>query len=229
MIKLLLIEDDVNLGYILKSSLEEIIGNYEVKTAENGQEGLALWETFQPDIIVSDIEMPVLNGVEMVKQIRWKDTNIPIIFATNKTTTKDVMVGYEAGVDNYVKKPFLPEELDAHIQALIRLKSNVCLSSKKQAHPIGKYLFDPKRQLLIYNSVEHTLSPRESAILEVLFEHKQEIVKRDEILTRFWGSNNFYSSRSLDVFITKMRKYLSKDPSVTIKNLKGVGLILNFE
>lgn len=122
MIKLLLIEDDKNLCYIIKSNLEEILGGYEVITAANGEEGLLALKEQKADIIVSDVDMPVLNGIEMVKKIRQFNTEIPILFATGKTSSKDVLAGYGSGADNYIKKPFLPEELDAHIHALLSMK-----------------------------------------------------------------------------------------------------------
>jgi DNA-binding response OmpR family regulator len=229
MIKLLLIEDDTNLGYIIKSSLEEITGGYEVTMAANGEEGLSALKSFRPDIIVSDIEMPVLNGLEMVKKLRQTDRNIPVIFATGKTGSKDVMTGYETGADNYIKKPFLPEELDAHIKALINLKVDSKTRIKNSIRKIGKYEFDPKNFFLTHGSEKKILTSRESGILELLVENKGEIVKREDVLLKFWGESDFYSSRSLDVFISKMRSYLSEDDSVCIKTVKGVGLILDFD
>jgi len=229
MIKLLLIEDDINLGYIIKSSLEEIIGNYEVSLASNGEEGLETLGNFKPDIIVSDIDMPVLNGLEMVKMIRKSNTDIPIIFATGKNMSKDVTVGYEAGVNNYIKKPFLPEELDAHIKALLQLKQNQAVKSKEKVYNIGNYIFNPKLYYLDYNSEKQSLTSRESQILALLCEHLGEIVPREDILIKFWNISDYFTSRSLDVFISKMRRYLSKDASISIKNIKGVGLILECE
>ncbi|MDL2214615.1 response regulator transcription factor [Dysgonomonas sp. OttesenSCG-928-M03] len=226
MIKLLLIEDDLNLGYIIKSSLEEIIGNYEVSMASNGEEGLQILANYLPDIIVSDIDMPILNGLEMVKKIRKSNTEIPIIFATGKNMSKDVTAGYEAGVNNYIKKPFLSEELDAHIKALLQLKRNQIIKPKEKIYNIGKYIFNPKLYYLDYSSKKQSLTSRESQILTLLCEHRGEVVLREDILMKFWGINDYFTSRSLDVFISKMRRYLSEDNSISIKNIKGVGLIL---
>jgi DNA-binding response OmpR family regulator len=233
MIKLLLVEDDVNLVYIIKSSFEIIIGGYEVKTAANGAEGLACLKEFHPDIIVSDIEMPVMNGLEMVKKIRQTDKEIPIVFTTGKIAPQDVTAGYEAGVYNYIKKPFMPEELDAHIKALINLKTETKIRIKKELYPIGKYMFNPKNFTLLYEHSEKetlTLTARESGILELLLTNKGEVVKREYILETFWeNADPVFSSRSLDVFISKLRRYLSKDASISIKNIKSVGLILDSE
>ena len=230
-IKLLFIEDDVNLGYIIKNTMEDLIGGYEVDIALNGEKGLEHLQSFVPDIIVTDIEMPVMNGFEMVKKIRQTNLDLPVIFASGKVSPKDVTLGYEAGADNYIKKPFTPEELDAHIKALIILKSNSRIRLKNTIYSIGKYTFSPKSLILTYNDSEKTkLTSRESCILELLLQHKGDIVKREYLLKTFWDSkvDNFYTSRSLDVFITKLRKYLSKDSSISIKNVKQVGLILDF-
>ena len=231
-IKLLLIEDDVNLGYILKSGMEDVVGEYEVDIALNGEEGLEHLKSFNPDVIVSDIEMPVLNGLEMVKKIRQTNSDLPVIFATGKNTSKDVTAGYKVGADNYIKKPFTSEELDAHIKTLINLKSNRRLRLKNAIHKMGKYTFDPKNFTLTYNNAEKMeLTSRESQILELLSEHQGEVVKRKDIIETFWGekADFIFASRSLDVFISKLRGYLSKDPSISIKNVKPVGLILCFD
>ena len=230
MIKLLLIEDDKDLSYIVKSGLEELIGGYIVDLAENGIVGLERFKIFEPDVVVSDIEMPVLNGLEMTKKIRQTNSDVPIIFATGKIAPKDVTAGYEVGADNYIKKPFSPDELDAHVRKLLNLKQNSRLRLKNAVHKIGKYTFEPKKFTLTYDDSEKKmLTARESQILEMLLEKKGEIVKREDILEAFWGKHDtIFASRSLDVFITKLRKYLSKDASVSITNVKMTGLILEF-
>lgn len=121
MIKLLLVEDDASLRYIVQGGLEDMIGGYEVITAANGEEGLKQWKEQHPDVIVSDIEMPVMNGYEMVKRIRETDGETPILFSSALISPKDVVKGYEIGANNYIKKPFIPEELDAHVHALLKL------------------------------------------------------------------------------------------------------------
>jgi len=229
MTKLLLIEDDKDWAYILKDSLEEIIGGYKVSVAANGKEGLSLLNTTCPDIIVSDIKMPVMNGIDMVKTIRQTDREILIVFATGKTSAKDVEAGYEAGVNNYIKKPFLPEELDAHIKALMNLRNETKVRIKNSLHTIGKYRFDPKNHFLLYDSEKQMLSVREAQILELLIENKGEIVKRNDILLKFWYFSDTYTSRCLDVFVTRIRGYLSKDRSIRITNIKSVGLVLDFD
>jgi DNA-binding response OmpR family regulator len=230
-IKLLLIEDDIHLGYIIKSSMEDVIGGYEVSLASNGEEGLERLKSFNPDVVVSDIEMPVMNGFETVKKIRQTNLDLPVIFASGKNSPKDVTVGYDVGADNYIKKPFTPEELDAHVKTLINIKTNSRLRLKNAVHKIGKYTFQPKNFTLTYDdSGEKILTARESQILELLLKQKGEIVKREDLLETFWENQDpVYASRSLDVFITKLRGYLSKDPSISIRNVKMTGLILNFD
>lgn len=227
MIKVLLVEDDENLNYIIKGSLEDMIGGYNVMPVLNGKEGLKAWKEFKPDIIVSDVEMPLMDGNEMVQIIRETDGDTPIVFATAKGSPKDVTIGYHSGVNNYIKKPFLPEELDAHIQALLKLKNGVRSRNEKNIFTLGNYHFDAERLVLQFDSKQWNLTAREAQILQLLCENRGEIVKRDDILENIWGTSDFYTSRSLDVFIKKLRTYLSADPSISIRTVKCVGLILS--
>lgn len=145
-IKLLLVEDDANLCYIIQGGLEDMIGGYKVLTASNGEEGLAVWKAQQPDVIVADIEMPVMDGYEMVRRIREQDEHVPILFTSGRVSPKDVVKGYELGVNNYVKKPFLAEELHAHITALLKLMRGMSAQKEVRKVPIGKlFSFDTVR------------------------------------------------------------------------------------
>ena len=231
-IKLLLIEDDENLSYILKSSMEDVIGGYEVEIALSGEVGLELYESFNPDVIVSDIMMQKMDeGLEMVKKIRQKDRKQPIIFATAKDAPKELLEGYQTGANLYVKKPYTPHELDAHIKALLNTIDGSRLRLVDGIRQIGKYTFEHKNLLLVYSDSDKIrLTARESNILEILSQHKGELVEREYMLKKIWGEKNTDSnSHSLNVFITKLRKYLSKDPSITITNVKPVGLKLDFD
>ena len=143
MIKLLLVEDDASLRYIVQGGLEDMIGGYEVIAAANGEEGLKQWKEQHPDVIVSDIEMPVMNGYEMVKRIRETDGETPILFSSALISPKDVVKGYEIGANNYIKKPFIPEELDAHVHALLKLSKGEKSKDTSQCYKIGKeYVLD---------------------------------------------------------------------------------------
>ena len=231
MTRVLLVEDDKNLSFILKSSLEQMIGGYEVISVANGKDGLDMLAKENFDVIVSDVEMPVMDGVTMVQHIRKNHPSLAIIFITGLTTARDVINGYQAGADFYIKKPFLPEELDAHIQAVLRMRHNTQAESpvgndEDTIFTIGKYSFDPTQNLLIFENEQHTLTAKESKILEMLCREKGKVVSRENILNEIWGNSDFYSSRSLDVFITKLRKYLSKDTDISLNVLKGVGICL---
>ena len=234
MTRVLLVEDDKNLSFILKSSLEQMIGGYEVLSVANGKDGLDMLTKENFDVIVSDVEMPVMDGVTMVQHIRKNHPSLAIIFITGLTTARDVINGYQAGADFYIKKPFLPEELDAHIQAVLRMRHNTQEESpigkdEDTIFTIGKYSFDPTQNLLIFENEQHNLTAKESKILEMLCREKGKVVSRENILNEIWGNSDFYSSRSLDVFITKLRKYLSKDTNVSLNVLKGVGICLKVQ
>lgn len=234
MTRVLLVEDDKNLSFILKSSLEQMIGGYEVVSVANGKDGLDMLTKENFDVIVSDVEMPVMDGVTMVQHIRKNHPSLAIIFITGLTTARDVINGYQAGADFYIKKPFLPEELDAHIQAVLRMRHNTQAESpagndEDTIFTIGKYSFDTTQNLLIFENEQHNLTAKESKILEMLCREKGKVVSRENILNEIWGNSDFYSSRSLDVFITKLRKYLSKDTNVSLNVLKGVGICLKIQ
>lgn len=237
MIKLLLVEDDANLRYIIQGGLEDMIGGYEIKDAANGAEGLKVWQEWQPDVIVSDIEMPVMDGYEMVKRIRETDQDTPILFSSGRVSPKDVVKGYELGINNYLKKPFLPEELNAHVQALMKMKRKAPVATSapelqvatEGIYRIGKnYTLDAEHATLKHASdTSRTLTVRETQLLQMLCEKKGGVVKRENILEKLWGTeDDYFASRSLDVFVTKLRKLFAEDETVNIKTIKGVGLSL---
>lgn len=228
-IKLLLVEDDANLCYIIQGGLEDMIGGYKVLTASNGEEGLAVWKAQQPDVIVADIEMPVMDGYEMVRRIREQDEHVPILFTSGRVSPKDVVKGYELGVNNYVKKPFLAEELHAHITALLKLTRGMSAQKEVREVPIGKlFSFDTVRGVWKQKrGEERMLTAREADLLRMLCEHKGQIVRREVILSRLWNTEeDYFASRSLDVFVSRLRKLLVADDTVELKTVKGVGLML---
>ena len=229
MTRVLLVEDDKNLSFILKSSLEQMIGGYEIEVATNGKEGLEKLASGRFDVIVSDVEMPVMDGVTMVRQVRERYPDVAIVFITGLTTARDVINGYQSGADFYIKKPFLPEELDAHIHAVLKVKRSASMpeADGKDRYTIGKYSFFPSQNLLCdEDGYQRSLTPKEAKVLEMLCRRKGRLVSREEILIAIWQTADFYSSRSLDVFITKLRKYLAKDPHIGLKVQKGVGIEL---
>ena len=229
MIKLLLVEDDANLRYIVQSSLEDLIGGYEVKVAENGWEGLEAWKEFRPDIIISDIDMPVMNGFDMVKRIRETDGDTPILFASALTSPKDVRNGYEIGVNNYVKKPFVPDELDAHIHAILKMKQGTKTRNESHVHRFGHYTLDASRATLYNEEADSRilLTQRETDLLLLLVQNENEVVRREAILSHIWKTeDDYFASRSLDVYVNKLRKLFVNDASVQVKTVRGVGILL---
>jgi len=225
-IKLLFVEDDTSFAFIVKGSLE-LTGMYQVQTAFNGKKGLDAYYLFNPDVIVADIEMPIMDGMEMVSQIRKTNESIPILFATGHTSARLVLDGYKLNADNFIKKPFLPEELDAHIQAVLRrtrLFSNV---NNEEIIYLGDIVFNTDKQYLLHKNTKYKLTARESSILHKLFENKGNVVKRDVLLNEIWGLSDFFTSRILDVYINSLRKYLSVDPNINIETIRGKGLVLN--
>lgn len=229
MIKLLLVEDDANLSYIVQSGLQDLIGGYEVVTAANGKEGLKVWEEFRPDIIISDIDMPVMNGYEMVRRIRETDGDTPVLFASALVLPSDVKKGYEIGANNYVKKPFVPDEMDAHIRAILKMKEGAKSKDETRCYKFGAYTLDAMHATLRNNDTDQmqTLTVREAQILQLLAENKNEVVRREAILSRYWDTeDDYFASRSLDVFISKLRKLFEKNEQIEIKTVRGVGLML---
>ncbi|MDR2232811.1 MAG: response regulator transcription factor, partial [Tannerella sp.] len=211
-IRLLYIEDDQAMRYAIKNELEDKITGYEVIEAVNGLEGLKLFAETKPDIVVTDLEMPVMDGMEVVKRIREVDARIPILITTSKQEAKFVSVGYEAGTSYYIKKPFVASELDAHIKGLLRI-INALPPSEKTVYNLGEYTFDPKNYCLEYPAKKKHLTDKESQILHILCQSMGNVVPREEIMLKVWPSevDPHYTSRSLDVFVNSLRKYLSAD------------------
>lgn len=227
--KLLLVEDDRNFTYMVKGGLEDLIGGYEILTANNGQEGYEIWKEKHPDIVVADIEMPIMSGYKMVEKIRETDPNTPIIFTSAKKSPKDVTQGYQLGANNYVKKPCMPEELHVHVQALLQLKSQTARRNESKLLKIGIFTLDAEHALLQYESGDIVrLTALEACVLQTLCENKGKIVKRDALLERHWNKKekDFYTSRCLDTLLCKLRKKLSIDPHIIINVSKGIGVSL---
>ena len=217
-IKVLLAEDEASLGMIVKESLET--RNFTVFHAENGEEAFDIYRKEKPDVLVLDVMMPKKDGFTLAKEIRLDDKKIPIIFLTAKSQTSDVLEGFNNGGNDYLKKPFSIEELIVRIKSLlnrIETKTNV------NAIKIGNYLFNLTKQTL-ENSVEiQQLTHREAQLLFHLFEKKNEILDRTFILNKLWGNDDFFNARSMDVFISKLRKKLKKDRNIKIINIRGFG------
>tara|TARA_R110002050_G_scaffold659_1_gene4566 strand:- start:701 stop:1378 length:678 start_codon:yes stop_codon:yes gene_type:complete len=217
-IKVLLAEDEASLGMIVKESLES--RDFTVFHAENGKEAFEIYQTEKPDILVLDVMMPKKDGFTLAKEIRLENKGIPIIFLTAKSQTSDVLEGFNHGGNDYLKKPFSMEELIVRIKALlnrIQLKTNV------ENIKIGEYVFNLTKQTLEFSSETEQLTHREAQLLFYLFEKKNAVLDRTFILNKLWGNDDFFNARSMDVFISKLRKKLKKDANIQILNVRGFG------
>lgn len=216
--KILLAEDEVALGTIVKESLET--RGFEVSYAKDGEEAKKLYETNKPELLVLDVMMPKKDGFTLVKEIRKVDDRIPIIFLTAKSRTEDVVEGFGYGANDYLKKPFSMEELIVRIKALLERKQGKSASEDVE---IGQYLFNFSKQVLSFDGSEIMLTHREAQLLNELYRHKNELTERTLILNTLWGNDDFFSARSMDVFITKLRKKLTLDSEIQIMNVRGYG------
>jgi DNA-binding response OmpR family regulator len=217
-VKILLAEDEPSLGQIIKESLET--RNFEVLLCANGEEAYATYKAKNPVLLVLDIMMPKKDGFTLAKEIRQENATIPIIFLTAKSQTEDVVNGFNIGGNDYLKKPFSMEELIVRINAL--LKRNL-LDLSDETIKIGQYSFNLKKQTLIYNDTVENLTHREANLLYHLIKNKNQVLERSFILKKLWGDDDFFNARSMDVFITKLRKKLNKDNAIQIINVRGFG------
>lgn len=223
-VKILLAEDDLHLGMLLVDYLEA--ENFIVKLCKDGELALKTFSENTFDICLFDVMMPKMDGFTLAKEIRKNNTQIPIIFLTAKSMKEDKLKGYSIGGDDYLTKPFDEEELLWKINAIIRRAPEILMPAKSEIE-IGKYKFDQKNQALIFNDTIKRVTEKESNIIKYLSVHRNKIIKREDMLLELWGENDYFLGRSLDVFITKIRKYLKEDPNLTIENIFGVGFIFN--
>lgn len=219
-VKILYAEDELFLGKIVKESLES--RGYDVTMEADGGKVIELFKKTQPDICVLDIMLPNKDGFAIADEIRELDKEVPIIFLTAKTQTEDVVKGFTLGGNDYIRKPFSMEELIVRIQNLLKLKITDTVNNGDIVS-IGKYSFHNNRQILSIDKEERKLSFRESQLLAMLCENREKIIDRRDILNLLWGSDSFFNSRNLDVYITKLRSYLKEDPSIEIITIKGIG------
>ena len=227
-LKVLFVEDEPALAEIVKESMES--KGFVVKHTASAQNALLQYYSTQPDIIVLDVMLGDGDGFAVAKQIRDTDLNTPIIFLTSRSLPADVVTGFESGGNDYLKKPFSMEELIVRMKALLN-KNRLILKTADITHEdisIAGYLFSYLNAELLFAERKRTLTSRESEILRMLILNKNRILSRDVLLNTIWGQNDYFSGRSLDVFITKLRKYLKDDPTVLIINIRGQGYKLVF-
>jgi DNA-binding response OmpR family regulator len=216
---ILLIEDEPALGMIVKDSLE--VRGFRVRYAADGQQGLELFRQEQPDIVVADVMMPRLDGFSLAEIIRRENPAVPIIFLTARSQPADVVRGFELGAADYLKKPFSMDELIVRIRA--RLGAATPASAPAGVLSLGQYQFDHPRQRLYRQGQEAPLTHREAELLKRLYDQRNQVLERNQVLQELWGDDNFFNGRSLDVFITRLRRYLKDDPQVQIVNVRGIG------
>ena len=224
-IKILLAEDDPNLGLLLVDLLNR--EGYTVNLCKDGEQALLDFEKQTFDFCLLDVMMPKKDGFEVAKLIRQSNALIPIIFITAKSLKEDRLKGYGLGADDYITKPFDEEELLCKIQVIIRRIIKTELADETETTFIGKYIFDFTNQSLLLDGKMKRMTEKESRVLKILSDKRNRVVKREELLKSIWGENDYFMGRSLDVFITKIRKYLKDDSSLSIENVFGVGFILN--
>jgi DNA-binding response OmpR family regulator len=219
--KVFYVEDELFLARIVKESLES--RNFEVIMEHDGAKAVNLFKRTQPDICVLDVMLPNKDGFEIADEIRELNANIPIIFLTAKTQTGDVIKGFTLGGNDYIRKPFSMEELIVRIQNVLRLNKEGVKKINTDSVKIGKYNFQINRQVLSGDKEQRKLSFRESELLKLLYESRDNVIERKDILNLLWGNDSFFNSRNLDVYITKLRSYLKDDPSLEIITIKGIG------
>ena len=216
----LLIEDEAGMAKIIVDSLK--FKGFIVRHYSNGKEGYHSFMVQKPDIVILDVMLPQLDGFNLARKIRETDGKTPIIFLTARTQTIDVLKGFEMGANDYIKKPFSMEELIVRIN--YHMKQAKEGTDKK--YTIGKYSFDSKNQMLLIHNQTARLSYRESELLRKLCTRQNEILKRKDLLDELWDHENFFTGRSLDVFISRLRTYLKADPNISIVNIRRAGYML---
>ncbi|MDB5257923.1 MAG: DNA-binding response regulator [Chitinophagaceae bacterium] len=221
-IKILLVEDDPNLGFVIQDSLHQ--KGFDVMLCVTGEKAWSKIQEDRFDICILDILLPKMNGFELIKHIRSIDQNMPVLFLSARSLNEDRIMGFRLGADDYITKPFSMEELLFRIDVFIR-RSKINIPEKNLV-TIGRYSFHSQNATLLLDNTETQLTQKESEILRLLYFHLNQTVKREDILKLIWGDDDYFMGRSLDVFISKLRKYLSKDDNVSIVNVFNVGFKL---
>ena len=229
-IKVLLVEDEASLAMIIQQTLKNV--GFDITIAPDGEEGLRMIPHVQPDVVVADIMMPKMDGMEMVRRLRENDRNTPVLFLTARSAVSDVVEGFELGADDYLRKPFSMLELIVRLRALVNRSSNRLVKDNTQhtdeipqnniVH-IGSYTLNPVTQMLSHYLNTEELSHRESELLMMLAINVNKVVSAKDILLNLWGDDNIYNGKSLQVFVSRLRHRLTSDPNVKIVNVRGIG------
>jgi two-component system, OmpR family, response regulator VicR len=217
---LLYVEDDESLSFVTRDNLES--QGYKITYCANGQQALDIIRRESFDLCILDVMLPGVDGFTIAEAIRQTDTQVPIIFLTARSLKEDRLHGLKLGADDYLTKPFSIEELILKIEIFLR-RSKISGPSTQTSFMMGIYTFDYKNLILKAEGFNKVLTQREADLLYLLFQHKNEVIKRNVILEKLWGEDDFFMGRSLDVFISRLRKYLSKDEGLRVENIHGVG------
>jgi DNA-binding response OmpR family regulator len=221
--KILLVEDDPSLGFVIKDNLS--LKGYDVTLCRDGEEGERSFLANTFNLCIFDVMLPKKDGFTLARNVRKKNGTVPILFLTAKAMMEDKLEGFSTGADDYITKPFSLEELLCRIEVFLRRSPSVILTVDRIVN-LGKYEFDFNNLTLKNNGTEKTLTQKEAEVLKLLYHNRQRVLKREEILKHVWGDDDYFMGRSMDVFISKLRKYLKEDPSVQIVNYHGIGFKL---
>jgi DNA-binding response OmpR family regulator len=219
-IRILLAEDDENLGGLLQEYLQA--KNFETDWVTNGEKAFRYFEQYHYDLCIFDVMMPVKDGFTLASEIRMINKTIPIIFLTAKSMKDDVLEGFSRGGDDYITKPFSMEELLFRIEAILR-RTKGAKDADKNTWEIGSFVFDVKKQQLVHEGKTQKLTTKEADLLHLLCNNMNQVLERNFALKAIWIDDNYFNARSMDVYITKLRKYFKPDPSVQIINVHGKG------
>lgn len=220
--KILLVEDDPSLGFVIEDNLT--LRGYDVVRCADGQKGEEAFEATTFHLCILDVMLPKKDGFALARSIRERNNQVPIIFLTAKTMMEDKLQGFQTGADDYITKPFSLEELFYRIEVFLRRAQVV--SDTEKVISVGQFEFDPFSFTLRHNDQEKTLTQKEAEVLKLLYRNRDRVLRREEILTQVWGNDDYFMGRSMDVFISKLRKYLKTDPAIQIVNYHGVGFRL---
>ncbi len=221
--RILLVEDDANLGFVISDQLKS--EGYQVVLCTNGMDGHMRFSEGEFHLCIFDVMMPKKDGFTLAREIRTMNQHIPILFLTAKAMTEDKIAGFNAGGDDYLTKPFSFDELSVRVKALLK-RVNIQDEPEQKVVEIGSYVFDTENFTLKHPEFEKTLTKKEAMVLKILCKFKNAVVPRENILTAVWGQDDYFAGRSMDVFITKLRKYFSMDEKISISNIHGIGFKL---
>ena len=221
--RILLVEDDPSLGFVIQDGISQ--KGYDVTLCKDGVAGEDTFKASPFHLCIFDVMLPKMDGITLAKRVRQHDKNIPILFLTAKSMVGDKLDGFSAGADDYITKPFSMEELLCRIEVFLRRSSDAPIASD-DSFKLGRYQFNCANLTIKIDDTEKTLTQKEAEILKMLYQNRDRVLKREEMLGHVWGNDDYFMGRSMDVFISRLRKYLKEDPAVQIVNYHGVGFRL---